>query len=251
MGVPLVVIKTNYLHASTSRYSRSTKKVWECEDYFPLNSDKDLDPKEIKLVLVDNYEGFFAPCVKIAQGELHEEVLQTLEYLKDSQNYCKLVLDMVPDSTLRSAFILMHEHVSTALALGQSADCAAGTAKLALNQPPLGVPGSSTSSNTPAKRKRRFSSTIVTAAQAEGLVSGPPIQPPLAPPPTLPTDLTGQDEATGGPPPPPDVGEGEEEYYEPQPGECPWDPNKPDPVIPGGKYHNMEIIVYWQSTTML
>ena len=175
--------------------------------------------------------------MKTSQGEIHEEVLQTLEYLKDSQNYCKLVLDMVPDSTLRSAFILMNEHVSTALALGQSANCATGTAKLALNQPSSGVPGSSTSSNTPAKRKRRFSATTVTAAQAEGLVAGPPVQTPQAPLPTLPTDLTGQDQATGGDAPPAEVGEGEEEEdYVPEEGECPWDPDKPDPVIPGGEY---------------
>ena len=129
------------------------------------------------------------PCVKTAQGELHEEVLQTLEYLKDSQNYCKLVLDMVPDSTLRSAFILMNEHVSTALALGQSANCATGTTKLALNQHSSGVPGSSTSSNTPAKRKRRFSITTVTAAQAEGLVAGPPFKLPRYPFPPSPQIL--------------------------------------------------------------
>ena len=83
---------------------------------------------------------------------------------------------MVPDSNLRSAFILMNEHVSAALALGQNANCITGAAKLTLSQPPSGVPGSS-GFTQPAKRKR-FSGSTLTSVQAEGLVAGPPVQTP-------------------------------------------------------------------------
>lgn len=172
--MPIVVIKSTYSHKSSSRKG---KKIWECEDHYPLDKDKDLHPSKIKLVLVDNYEGFYAPCVKTCQGELHEEVLQSIDYLKDAQSYCTLVLDMVPDSNLRSAFILMNEHVSATLALEQSANCATGAAKLTLSQPPSGVPGSS-GFTQPAKRKRRFSGSTLTSAQAEGLVAGPPVETP-------------------------------------------------------------------------
>ena len=51
----MVVVRSTFSHQS---FTRKGKKVWECEDYFPKLGDRDLDPSEIRLVLVDNYEGF-------------------------------------------------------------------------------------------------------------------------------------------------------------------------------------------------
>ena len=139
----------------------------------------------------------------MCQGELHEEVIQTLDYLKNSSGYVNLVLDMAPESQLRSAFLLMKDHIEAAMTLGQSANCATSAAKLTLPQPPPSILCSSTQH---AKRKRRFSGSTLTAAQAEGLVAGPPVQtipPPLVNPnPNLPADVTGLNQTTGGEPTP-------------------------------------------------
>ena len=97
--------------------------------HFLSKDDEQLDKKDFKIFLVDNNEGFVAPARNISIAELHSEVAFCTELLKDVQSSCKEILNMSPPSSqLHSAFLMAQKHIRAAFSLGQSADCAVGTA---------------------------------------------------------------------------------------------------------------------------
>lgn len=132
--------------------------------------DQQLTKKDFKIFLIDNNEGFVAPARNISIAELHSEVSFCNDLVKDAENSCKEIVSMTPPSSqLHSAFLLAHKHLRAAFNLGQSADCAVGTADITV--PDIG-PGISLSPGVkPKKFKSRHKTPIATVTSKTPVVS--------------------------------------------------------------------------------
>ena len=65
-------------------------------DHYFLESDKDLEKGDFKIVLVDNMEGFVAPTSNPCVVDLHEEVFDFSCYLADTEKVVNTILSMTP-----------------------------------------------------------------------------------------------------------------------------------------------------------
>ena len=124
-----------YQHKSQQGPNHRNSTVYQ---HFLSKDDEQLDKKDF--FLVDNNEGFVAPARNISIAELHSEVSFCTKLLKDVESSCKEILNMSPPSSqLHSAFLLAQKHIRAAFSLGQSADCAVGTANITVSDIGPGV----------------------------------------------------------------------------------------------------------------
>ena len=102
--------------------------------HYLCHDDESLSPKEFKIFLIDNNEGFVAPARNLSISELHSEIPFCNELVKDAVKSCKEVVSMSPvNSQLNNAFVLVHKHLRAALDLGHSTNTAVGTADITVH----------------------------------------------------------------------------------------------------------------------
>ena len=102
--------------------------------------DEKLGPKDFKIFLIDNNEGFVAHARNLSISELHSEISFCNELVRDGVKSCKEVVNMTPvNSQIHSACVLAHKHLRAALDLGHSANVAVGAAQIAVNDVGCGV----------------------------------------------------------------------------------------------------------------
>ena len=90
------MLKNYYRYYGTS--SKRPEKKWEGYDHYFLESDKDLEKGDFKIVLVDNMEGFVAPTSSPCVVDLHEEVFDFSCYLDDTEKVVDTILSMTPQA---------------------------------------------------------------------------------------------------------------------------------------------------------
>ena len=101
---------------------------------------KNWGPKDFKIFLIDNNEGFVAPARNLSISELHSEISFCNELVRDGVKSCKDVVNMTPvNSQIDSAFVFSHKHLRTALDLGHSANVAVGAAQITVHDVGPGV----------------------------------------------------------------------------------------------------------------
>ena len=108
--------------------------------HYLCKDDQKLSPKDFKIFLIDNNEGFVAPARNISISELHSEISYCNEILRDCVKSRKEVVNMTHvNSQIHSAFVLANKHLRAALDLGHSANVAVGTAHITVHDVGPGV----------------------------------------------------------------------------------------------------------------
>ena len=80
--------------------------------HYLCKDDQKLSPKDFKIFLIDNNEGFVAPARNISISELHSEISYCNEIVRDCVKSCKEVVNMTPvNSQIHSTFVLAHKHL--------------------------------------------------------------------------------------------------------------------------------------------
>ena len=99
--------------------------------HYLCKDDQKLSPRDFKIFLIDNNEGFVAPARNLCISELHSEISVCNELDRHAVKSCKEVVNMMPvNSQIHSAFVLAHKHLRAALDLWHSANVAVGAAHI-------------------------------------------------------------------------------------------------------------------------
>ena len=129
LNLPIAVLKTKY---QTTTTKTRAKKLWEAYWHYPLDSDSKGDFGDIKVILVDNNEGFVVPAVVSCQAELHEEFTIAISALEDAKDNFKCITSLVPEgSEVHKALVLINSQIKAAQRVAKSANLAMGTADVA------------------------------------------------------------------------------------------------------------------------
>lgn len=125
-------------------------------------------PKDkIKIILVDNMQGFVVPALPSGISKLVEEVTDFQEDLCRAGQQANRILDILPDGDVWRAIDSARQHIKAALNLGKGTRLTVGTALVAGHPPASSTPSSTISA--PAGRKRkRHSQTVVTEDTSPG-----------------------------------------------------------------------------------
>ena len=130
LNLPIAVLKTKYQSSTTKTRA---KKLWEAYWHYPLDSDSKGDFGDIKVILVDNNEGFFVPAVASCQAELHEEFTMAISALEDAKDNFKCITNLVPEgSEVHKALVFINSQIKAAYRVAKSANLAMGTADVAV-----------------------------------------------------------------------------------------------------------------------
>ena len=110
LNLPIAVLKTKYQSSIIkTRAKKSLKAYW----YFPLDSKGNFS--DIKVILVDNNEGFIAPAVASCQAELHEELTMAISALEDARDNFKCITSLVPEgSEVHKALLVINTQIKAA-----------------------------------------------------------------------------------------------------------------------------------------
>ena len=104
-----------------------------------MDSDSKGNFSDIKVILVDNNEGFVAPAVASCQAELHEEFTMAISALEDARDNFKCITSLVPEgSKVHKALLVINTQIKAAYRVAKLANLAMGTADVAGT---LKVPG--------------------------------------------------------------------------------------------------------------
>ena len=106
LNLPIAVLKTKYQSSTTKTRA---KKSWETYWHYPLDSDSKGNFSDIRVILVDNNEGFVAPAVASCQDELHEEFTMAISALEDARDNFKCITSLVPEDRSTQSFV-SHKH---------------------------------------------------------------------------------------------------------------------------------------------
>ena len=97
--------------------------------HYPLDSDSKGNFSDIKVILVDNNEGFVALAVASCQAELHEEFTMALKALEDAKYNFKCITSLVPEgSEVHKVLIVINTQIKAAYRVAKSANLTMGTA---------------------------------------------------------------------------------------------------------------------------
>ena len=104
-----------------------------------MDSDAKGNFSDIKVILVDNNEGFIALAVASCQAELHEEFTMAISALEDARDNFKCITTLVPEgSEVHKALLLLNNQNKAAYKVSKLANLTMGTADVAGT---LKVPG--------------------------------------------------------------------------------------------------------------
>ena len=129
-----------------------------------MESDKDLEKGDFKIVPVDNMEGFVSPTSNPCVVYLHEEVFDFSCYLDDTEKVVNTILSMAPPSQLNTAFKSVKSHLQAAREFGIGAHLTTGAALVTIPDivPPIPlVPGQ------PKSIKRKPTATVSKPPQSQ------------------------------------------------------------------------------------
>ena len=129
-----------------------------------MESDKDLEKGDFKIILVDNMEGFVAPTSNPCVVDLHEEVFDFSCYLDDTEKVVNTILSMTPPSQLNTAFKSVKSHLQAAREFGIGANLTTGAAPVTIPDimPPIPLaPGQ------PKSIKRKPTATVSKPPQSQ------------------------------------------------------------------------------------
>ena len=132
LDVPILTIKAKGHVEGTGR---SRKKTWLVNRWYCKQADKDMELTDFEIVLVNNGYDFIVPCVPSCVFELQQQKNFIDEYLKDSLDVLGEMLKMIPKATdkpLRSAFVLVRNHLTAAARLSISSVAGTGYADKSL-----------------------------------------------------------------------------------------------------------------------
>ena len=100
--------------------------------HFPLDSDSKGYFSDIKVILVDNNEGFIAPAVASYQAELYEEFTMAISALEDVRDNFKNITSLVPEGgEVHKALLVINTQIKAAYRVAKSANLTIGTADVA------------------------------------------------------------------------------------------------------------------------
>ena len=129
LNLPIPVLKTKY---QTTTTKTGAKKLWEAYWHYPFDSDSKGDFGDIKVILVDNNEGFVVPAVASCQAELHEEFTMAISALEDAKDNFKCITSLVPEgSEVHKALVFINSKIKAAHRVAKSANLAMSTADVA------------------------------------------------------------------------------------------------------------------------
>ena len=133
-----------------------------------MDSDSKGNFSDIKVILVDNNEGFVAPAVASCQAELHEEFTMAISALEDARDNFKCITSLVPEgSEVHKALLVMKTQTKAAYRVAKSANLAMGTADVAGTPKVVGItllPGQQLL--VPSKKRKISSTQSVPTASA-------------------------------------------------------------------------------------
>ena len=94
-----------------------------------MDSDSKGDFGDIKVILVDNNEGFVVPAVVSCQAELHEEFTMAISALENAKDNFKCITSLVPEgSEVHKALVFINSQIKAVHRVARSANLAMGTA---------------------------------------------------------------------------------------------------------------------------
>ena len=129
-----------------------------------MESDKDLEKGDFKIILVDNMEGFVAPTSNPCVVNLHEKVFDFSCYLDDTEKVVDTILSMTPPSQLNTAFKSVKSHLQPAREFGIGVNLTTDAALVTIPDivPPIPlVPGQ------PKSIKRKPTATVSKPPQSQ------------------------------------------------------------------------------------
>ena len=129
-----------------------------------MESDKDLEKGDFKIILVDNMEGFVAPTSNPCVVDLHEEVFDFSCYLDDTEKVVDTILSMTPPSQLNTAFKSVKSHLQAAREFGIGANLTTGAALVTI---PDIVPPIPLTPGQPKSIKRKPTATVSKPPQSQ------------------------------------------------------------------------------------
>ena len=132
-------------------------KSGEGYDHYFLETDKDLEKADFKIILVYNMEGFVAPTSSPCVVDLHEEVFDFSCYLDDTEKVVDTILSMTPPRPLNTACKSVKMHLKVARELGAGPNLTSGATLVTVPDvvPPIPLPLSQ-----PKSTKRKPTSTV-------------------------------------------------------------------------------------------
>ena len=129
-----------------------------------MESDKDLEKGDLKIILVDNMEGFVAPTSNPCVVDLHEEVFDFSCYLDDTEKVVDTILSMTLPSQLNTAFKSVKSHLQAAREFGIGANLATGAALVTIPDIVLPIP---LTPGQPKSIKRKPTATVSKPPQSQ------------------------------------------------------------------------------------
>ena len=136
LSIPIAVLKTKYQTSTKAR----ANKLWKAYWHYLLDSDSKGNFSYIKVILVDNNEGFVVPAVASCQAELHEEFTMAISALEDSKDNFKCITSLVPEGSEEHETLLMiNTQIKAAYRVTKLANLAMGTADVAGTMESLGI----------------------------------------------------------------------------------------------------------------
>ena len=154
LNIPILIIKTNYIHNPTSN-----KKEWFCTGHEALGTTRDLDIHSYKIIIVDNNDGFVGATAPIPITHLKEDMISMIDNLKYSIESVHTVLEAVPKGTqFYKSTTRVLNYLTAAQQLSSSTNTTTGTAGIALFDTMAPVPPMH--SGIPSKKRKRAVSTV-------------------------------------------------------------------------------------------